>query len=120
MTGFNKVIIAGNMTRDPELRYTPDQKPVIDFTVAINQKRHNRTETLFMDCTAWENTAVSIAEFMKKGSPILVEGRLVREEWMKDDEKKHRTKVVATGVTFLGNKGDNDESESSQETEISF
>ena len=104
MPGYNSVTFIGNLTKDPRLAYLPrDQTPVCDFTIAINEKRKGKVETLFMDVTAWNNQAEACGKFIKKGSMVLVRGRLVKEEWTNRETKQQnsRMKVMAETVQFL-------------------
>lgn len=106
---FNKVIIMGNITRDPELRYTPQGKAVADITVAVNDARGARSaeaadsQAVFVDVTVWERTAEIVCEYMRKGRPILVEGRLTQDRWDDRDtgKKMSKLKVVASNVQFV-------------------
>ena len=86
MANFNKVILAGNLTRDPQLSHTPSQVPVCEFGLAINRRWRGaegqpREETCFVECQAWRRTAEIINQYMSKGRPILVEGRLTYDAW---------------------------------------
>ncbi|MBP5232764.1 MAG: single-stranded DNA-binding protein, partial [Planctomycetes bacterium] len=106
---FNKVIIMGNITRDPELRYTPQGKAVADITVAVNDARGARSaeaadsQAVFVDVTVWERTAEIVCEYMRKGRPILVEGRLTQDRWDDRDtgKKMSKLKVGASNVQFV-------------------
>src|SRR5687767_8911416 len=109
MANFNKVILAGNMTRDPQLRFLPSQTAVVDFGLAVNHKwrtpqGEDREEVLFIDCSAFGKMAETINKYCQKGKPILVEGRLKYETW--DDKesggKRSKHKVVVDGFQFLG------------------
>jgi single-strand DNA-binding protein len=109
MANFNKVILAGNLTRDPQLRYLPSQTAVVDFGLAVNHKwrtpqGEDREEVLFIDCTCFGKQAETINKYCQKGKPILVEGRLKYETW--DDKesggKRSKHKVVVDGFQFLG------------------
>ena len=109
MANFNKVILAGNLTRDPQLRYLPSQTAVVDFGLAVNHKwrtpqGEDREEVLFIDCSAFGKMAETINKYCQKGKPILVEGRLKYETW--DDKesggKRSKHKVVVDGFQFLG------------------
>jgi single-strand DNA-binding protein len=106
MANFNKVILVGNITRDPELSYTPSQTAVCEFGIAVNRKwgsgAEAKEEVLFMDCAAFGKTADLIAQYLKKGSGALVEGRLKMEQWEKDGVKKSKIKVIVEAVQFLG------------------
>jgi single-strand DNA-binding protein len=108
MANFNKVILAGNLTRDPELRYTPKGTAVAEFGLAINRSWKSDTgetqeETTFVDIAAYGRTAEVIGQYLKKGRPLLVEGRLRLDTW--DDkqtgQKRSKLRVVCEGFQFL-------------------
>ncbi|HTL55274.1 MAG TPA: single-stranded DNA-binding protein [Candidatus Limnocylindrales bacterium] len=108
MASFNKVIIAGNLTRDPEMRYTPKGTAVVRFGLATNHKWKTETgemkeEVTFVDIDAFGRQAEVIAQYMKKGRPLLVEGRLKLHEW--EDKNTHqkisKLRVVLEGFTFI-------------------
>ena len=114
---FNKVILAGNLTRDPELRYTPKGLAIAKIGLAINRKWRNeagetKDETTFVDVDAFGKTAETIGQYLKKGRPILVEGRLRYETW--DDKttgvKRSKLGVVMDSFQFIdsGNRGDSE------------
>lgn len=100
----NKVIIVGNITRDPELKALPSGASVASFSVATNEvytkdgQKHETTE--FHNIVAWGKTAENIARYMKKGSQIYIEGKLQTRSWDKDGEKRYRTEIVALNVQF--------------------
>jgi single-strand DNA-binding protein len=109
MANFNKVILAGNLTRDPELRYTPKGTAVAKIGLAINrvwktESGEKKEEATFVDIDAFGQQAETICQYMKKGSPMLVEGRLRLDQW--DDkqtgQKRSRLGVVLEGFQFLG------------------
>lgn len=104
MAAFNKVILMGNLTADPEIRYTPQGTAVTDLRLAVNSGRKGSEETLFIDATVWDKAAEACAEFLARGRPVLVEGRLKMEEW--DDKqtgaKRSKVTVTASNVQFLG------------------
>jgi single-strand DNA-binding protein len=110
MNGFNKVILAGNLTRDPELRYTPSGTAIAKFGLAINRKWRDsnsgelRDEVTFIDVDAFGKQAETIGQYMKKGSAILVEGRLKLDQWedKQTQQKRSRLGVVAESFNFLG------------------
>lgn len=108
MANFNKVILAGNLTRDPELRYTPKGSAVTEIGMAINRSWKSETgemreEVTFVDVAAYGRTAEVIAQYLKKGRPILIEGRLRLDTW--DDkqtgQKKSKLRVVCDNFQFL-------------------
>jgi len=112
MVGFNKVIIAGNLTRDPELRYTPKGTAVARLTLAVSRNWTSETgekkeEVSFIDVDAWARQAEVIAQYMKKGRPLLVEGRLKQDTWEDKNthQKQSKLKVVLEGFTFIDSRG---------------
>jgi single-strand DNA-binding protein len=109
MANFNKVILIGNLTRDPELRYTPKGMAIAKIGLAINRNwtsegGEKKEEVTFVDVDIFGRTAENVAQYMKKGRPIMVEGRLRLDQW--DDkqtgQKRSRLGVVAETVQFLG------------------
>ncbi len=109
MASFNKVILMGNLTRDPELRYTPKGMAIAKFGIAVNRVWTNeagekKEEVTFVDVDVFGRTAENVGQYMRKGRPILVEGRLKLDQW--DDkqtgQKRSRLGVVADTVQFLG------------------
>lgn len=110
MADLNKVMLAGNLTRDPELRHIPSGNAVVDLRLAINrryrdQQNVDREETVFVSVTVWGKQAENCAQYLTKGSPVLVEGRLKLDEWEKDGQKQSRLGVVADRVQFLSSRG---------------
>ncbi len=107
MVSFNRVILAGNLTRDPELRFTNDGIPVCGFGLAVNRVRSKSEEVDFFDVSAWRELGETIANYKKKGDPILVEGRLQFRSWeAQDGSKRNKVDVVADNVQFLGGRSD--------------
>ena len=109
MQGFNKVILAGNLTRDPELRYTPSGLAIAKFGLAVNrrwkdQNGEQKEEVTFVDVDAFGKQAELIGQYVKKGQPLLVEGRLKLDTWedKQTQQKKSKLGVVVEGMTFLG------------------
>jgi single-strand DNA-binding protein len=104
---FNKVILGGNLTRDPELRFTSDGVPVVNFGLAVNDKRSKKEDAVdFFDVTAWRELGETIANYKKKGDPILLEGKLQYRTWeAQDGSKRSKVDVVAHNVQFLGGGG---------------
>lgn len=109
---INHVTIAGNLTRDPELRYTPSGTPVCAFTVAVNRQWKDKAsgevkkEASFIPVTAWNNTAESANQYLVKGSGVCVEGRLKQDSWEKDGQKHFKIYIIAERVHFIGPKKD--------------
>jgi single-strand DNA-binding protein len=109
MASFNKVVLVGNLTRDPELRYTPKGTAIAKIGLAVNRVWTNeagekKEEVTFVDVDVFGRTAENVGQYMRKGRPILIEGRLKLDQW--DDkqtgQKKSRLGVVAETVQFLG------------------
>jgi len=110
MASFNKVILMGNLTRDPEVRYTQGGTAVSEIGLAVNDKRKDAKgewieETTFVDVTLWGRTAEIAGEYLGKGSSVLVEGRLKLDSWEKDGQKRSKLRVVAENMRMLGGKG---------------
>ena len=101
-SSFNKVILMGNLTRDPELKYTPSGTGVAEFSIAMNRKYQDKEETTYIDVVTFGKLSEHIAEYCQKGKQVLVEGRLEQQRW-EDSEGKKRSKhkVIAFGVTFV-------------------
>ncbi len=107
MASFNKIIIVGYLGRDPEMKYTPQGKAVTDFSVATTEKSGDREHTTWFRCTAWEKTAELVANFLKKGSMVYVEGPLkVTEYTAKDGTQKQSLEIRVREVQFLDRKGE--------------
>jgi single-strand DNA-binding protein len=111
MASFNKVVLVGNLTRDPELRYTPKGAAVAKVSLAINHRwttdtGEKKEEVTFVEVDCFGRTAENVGQYMKKGRPLLVEGRLRLQQW--DDkqtgQKRQKLGVVAESVQFLGGK----------------
>ena len=108
MANFNKVILAGNLTRDPQLSYLPSQTPVVEFGLAVNrrwrgQNGEQREETCFVDCRCYGKQAETFNQYMSKGQPVLVEGRLQFDTWEgADGQKRSKHRVFVQNFQFLG------------------
>jgi single-strand DNA-binding protein len=107
MASLNKVMLLGNLTRDPEIKYLPSGTAVADIGLAINrrfrtQQGEDKEETCFVSVEVWGRQAETCGEYLSKGSPLLVEGRLKYEEWERDGKKNSRLKVVAERTQFVG------------------
>jgi len=112
MASFNKVILAGNLTRDPEMRYTPKGTAVATFGLAVNRRWKSETgelkeEVSFIDVDAFGKQAETIAQYLKKGRPFLVEGRLKQDTWEDKNthQKQSKLKVILEGFSFIDTKG---------------
>lgn len=110
MLSLNKVLLIGHLTRDPELRYTPSGAAVANLGLAVNRRYTNgsgepKEDVAFLTVVAWQKQAETTAQYLKKGSPVLIEGRLQTRTWeSKDGEKRSTVEVVAERVQFLGRK----------------
>jgi single-strand DNA-binding protein len=109
MASFNKVILLGNVTRDPELRYVSAGTPVTEIGLAVNSRRKGPNgdwieETTFVDVTFWSREAEIAGEYVTKGSPIMIEGRLKLDTWEKDGKKNSTLRVVGDRLVLLGNR----------------
>jgi single-strand DNA-binding protein len=112
MATLNKVFLMGRLTRDPELRYTPQGIPVSDLGLAVNREftpqggGEKRKDTLFIDVTVWRKQAELCCQYLKKGHPIFIEGRLAMDSWEgQDGQKRSRIRVVAENFQFLEGRG---------------
>src|SRR5580765_2279406 len=109
MRGFNKVLLMGNLTRDPQLKYLPNQTAVAEFGIALNRKfklqsGEEREEVTFVDCTAFARTGEVINQYFTKGKPIFIEGRLKYDSWedKQGGGKRHKLTVVVDNFQFIG------------------
>lgn len=105
--GFNKVILMGNLTRDPEVRNTPSGQSVTSFGLAVNRTWRgadgNQQESVsYIDCVAWGKTGEVIAQYVQKGRPLLVSGRLEQRSWEKDGQKHSKVEVIVEDFNFVG------------------
>lgn len=114
MSNLNKVLLMGRLTKDPELRYTPQGIPVTEIGLAINRDvaspdGERRKEVTFVDVTLWRRRAEVVCQWMKKGSPIFIEGRLSMDKWeTPDGQRRSRLRVVADNFQFVGARSDRD------------
>jgi len=111
MANFNKVFLLGNLTRDPELRYTASGSPVAGVGLAVNRKYRQgeewKEDTCFVDITVWGKLGENCSEYLSKGRPVFLEGRLNYRSWQTEEgQKRNKLEVVATNVQFLGRGGD--------------
>ncbi|MFL6208292.1 MAG: single-stranded DNA-binding protein [Pyrinomonadaceae bacterium] len=111
---FNKLIVVGNLGRDPELRYTPQGTPLCTFSIASNERRktsagEQQDVTTWFRVTVWGRQAETVAQYLTKGKSVFVEGRLHVEEWTdKDGKPRHTLELNASDVQFLGGAGGGD------------
>jgi single-strand DNA-binding protein len=112
MANINRVILVGNLTRDPELRHTPSGTAVCKLRVAVNTRQKDSTgqwvdKPNYFDVTVWGNQGESCAQFLAKGRPIGIDGRLDWREWeAQDGTKRQAVEIIAENVQFLGSRGD--------------
>lgn len=109
MAGMNKVILIGNLGRDPELRYTPDGTPVANFSIATSERWKDKTtgekreKTEWHRIVAWRRLAEICNEYLTKGRQVAIEGKLRTRSWEKDGITRYTTEIIASDVQFLGN-----------------
>ena len=115
MANLNKVMLIGNLTRDPEIKYTPKGSAVADLGLAINRNYtldngEKREEVTFVDVTLWGRTAELAGQYLKKGRPVYIEGRLRLDTWDDKQTGQKRSKLTVVGETmqFLGGRGDSE------------
>jgi single-strand DNA-binding protein len=121
MASYNRVILVGNLTRDPELRYIPSGTAVSDIGLAVNDRTKKDgqwvEETTFVEVTLWARTAEIANEYLSKGSSVLIEGRLKLDSWENSEgQKRSKLRVVADRMQMLGSRGSGRESTSQVET----
>lgn len=121
--GFNKVILMGNLTRDPETRTTPSGQNVANFTVAVNRSWKDASgaqqdKVSFINCVAWGKVGDVIAQYVSKGSPILVSGRLEQRSWEDKETKQKRSAVdvIVEDFNFISGRGSNSSDSTSGST----
>lgn len=119
---MNVVVLKGNLTRDPELKYIASGTAVTNFTIAVNRhfKRQDGSkdkETTYVDCEVWDSAAEHLAEYCAKGDPILVQGALKLDTWETDGQKRSRLKVRVNNFDRLFRSGSGDSSDESTESE---
>jgi single-strand DNA-binding protein len=121
---FNKVIIVGNLGRDPELRYTPQGTAVCNFSVATTEKRKDKSGefqdvTTWFRVTLWDKKAEVAAKYLQKGKPVYIEGRLKIDEWTdRDGNNRYTLDVTATDMQFIGGASDRDSGYSSDSSDM--
>lgn len=124
MASFNKVILAGNLTRDPELRYTPKGTAVCELSIAVSRKfktesGEQREEVCFAGCVAFGRQAETIAQYLQKGRPLLVEGRLAQDKWedKQTGQARSKTKVIIESFQFIDSKSDGQQGQPRQQSQ---
>ena len=117
--GFNRVLLIGNLTRDPELRYTPSNTAVADLGLAVNRTYRDasgetKEDVTFVDITVWGRSAENCSQYLSKGSPVFVEGRLTLDQWENNEgQRRSKLKVTAQRVDFLGSPGSSGQQQTS-------
>lgn len=103
MASYNKVFLMGNLTRNPEIRYTNNQTAICSFGIAVNQGTHEKPETYFGECVCFGKTAEIIPRFTGKGSSVLVDGSLKNDQWQdrKTGETRSKTRIYVQNIKFL-------------------
>jgi len=110
---INRVVISGNLTRDPELRATASGMPVLGFGVAVNDRRKNQQTgewedyPNFIDCTMFGTHAQSVSRFLSKGSKVAIEGKLRWSQWERDGQRRSKIEVIVEEIEFMTSKGGN-------------
>jgi single-strand DNA-binding protein len=111
MANYNKILLMGNLTRDIELKHTASNQPVATIGLAVNHRYRtkegeDREEVMFVDCEAWGRTAEVMKQYLAKGRPVFIEGRLKLDTWQdKDGNKRSKHKVVIEGFQFVDSRG---------------
>jgi single-strand DNA-binding protein len=124
MANLNRVFLMGNLTRDPELRYIPSGSAVASFGLAVNriyrsQDGERKEEVCFVDIVTWGKTAENCANYLTKGRPVFIEGRLQFRSWETDDgQRRSKLEVVAYNVQFLGGRRSEDDFKAGETGEI--
>jgi single-strand DNA-binding protein len=113
MANINRVVLVGNLTRDPELRHTPSGTPVCKLRIAVNTRQKDAAtgqwgdKPNYFDVTVWGNQAESAAQYLSKGRPVAIDGRLDWREWdAQDGSKRQAVEIIADTVQFLGSRGE--------------
>jgi single-strand DNA-binding protein len=120
---FNKIILVGNLGKDPELRYTPQGKAVCSFSMATTEKRRDaEPQTIWFKVTTWGHTAEAAAKYLTKGTPVYIEGRLRIEEWTdRENKQRYTLDVQASDMQFISGGGrDSDRLETPAEEQRSI
>ena len=125
MASFNRVILVGNLTRDVEVKYTANQTAVTDIGMAVNDRRKTPSgewvdDTTFVDVTLWGRTAEIASQYLSKGAPVLIEGRLKLDTWETDGQKRSKLRVVGERMQMLGSRGASQSPASSDDSSASY
>ena len=123
MASFNKVMLMGNLTRDPELRFTANGSAVTSFGLAVNRKFKQgdkwKDDVCFVEITAWRKQAENCDKYLSKGRPVFIEGYLKFSTWESDGQKRNKLEVVANLVQFLGSRNDSQGDSSTGQVPVS-
>jgi len=113
MAGFAEVHVMGNLVRDPELKYTPQGNAVCTATLAVSRGKKGEEQTSFFDCVFWGKSAETVAEYFRKGNPIVAHGELIQDSWQDKEtgQKRNKIKIQSRGFTFLPRSGKKTDSE---------
>ncbi|MFH1604004.1 MAG: single-stranded DNA-binding protein [Pseudomonadota bacterium] len=112
MPDYNKILLMGNLTRDPQLTYLPSNTPVVEIGLAVNRKFRKQDgeqgeETLFVDCRAYGKTAEALSQYCHKGKPLFIEGRLQLDQWQdKDGNRRSKHRVFIESFQFIDSRSD--------------
>ncbi len=105
MASFNRVILMGNLTRDPELRYNPNGTPVANFSIAVNRKYKQgdelKEEVSYFDIVVFGKQAENCGQYLGKGRSVLIEGKLQQRRWEQEGQKRYKVEIVADNITFM-------------------
>jgi single-strand DNA-binding protein len=121
MSSYNKVFLMGNLTRDPQLTYLPSQTPVAEFGMAVNDRRKQQDGSYadkvnFIDLTMFGKRAEVLNQYVKKGDPLFIEGKLDYQSWEKDGQKRSKLKVIVQNFEFLSGGQKKNETSSDEST----
>ena len=101
MASFNKVILVGNLTRDPEVKHLPSGDALTKFGLAVSRKWKDKVETLYVDCTAFGKLGETMGKHLHKGSSVLIDGRLTLEQWESQGQKRSKHSITVENFTFM-------------------
>ena len=126
MASYNQVILMGNLTKEPELRYIPSGAPVCNFGLAVNRSYtdsngEKQQDVCYVDIVCWNRLAEVTAEYLHKGSPAFIEGRLQQRSWETDDgQRRYKLEVVARSVQFLSNGRPGQDEDEGDDSDVPF
>jgi single-strand DNA-binding protein len=120
MANYNKAIIAGNLVRDVEVKFLPSGAAVGNFTIAVNEKYKDKVDVHYFDCVAFAKTAEVAAQYLTKGSPVLIDGRLRQRRWEHEGVKKSKVELVVGQLVFLGKTKKAEGAAAAEEEDIPF